>query len=133
VTCAEKLDRSRHRKEAERKRSDKHATKHSHHGHTWAAGETRGDRHRSSGARRPNDTAQWEADEPPNKVEREWGAAATMRQEPKRGGKNGQTGHDYLDRDLIDGDARGEHGPGTEVKSLLTTAGQASAVFSGVL
>jgi hypothetical protein len=56
-----------------------------------------------------------------------------MRQEPKRGGKNGQTGHDYLDRDLIDGDGRGEHGPGTEVKSLLTTAGQASAVFSGVL
>jgi hypothetical protein len=44
----------------------------------WAPGEARVDRTR--GARGDGHAdAPWEADEPPGKIEREWGAAATMR------------------------------------------------------
>eukprot|EP00038_Savillea_parva_P000268 m.95194 g.95194 ORF g.95194 m.95194 type:complete len:506 (+) comp10092_c0_seq1:79-1596(+) len=125
VTYAERLEKARKKKEAaERKQAHTH-THHRRRSHqaTWAAGEGRADRHRHQSGRQSQTTAPWAVDEPPAKVEREWGAAATLHVS-RKGGGGIVKGHgvDYLDRDRVDG-RQGSHMVRNDPKSLLETCG----------
>lgn len=123
VTCAEKLERTRRRKDAEKKKSHTQG-KHHRHASTWGAPEARDERPRRS-LEQTDPSGSWNVSEPPAKVEREWGAAATMREDPQRGDGHRDGRRGYLDRDVLDNDRREEHANSGSTKSLLTTAGAA--------
>jgi len=119
VSCADKLQKTRRRNEVERKRADK-ASKARQHNARWVDGEARGDRRKTSG--REGDAAPWNVDEPAGKIEREWGAAATMSTKHMHLGDRGRA-RGYLGGDDLDGSARDRRLPLSESGVLLADAG----------